>query len=369
MLEANILKAAHIFSTGETMPTERVVCVDDEPEILTALLRVLRDEPYELLTTTDPQQALRWVETRDISLIVADYKMPVMDGIDRLLAVQECSPTTQRLMMTAHPDHPVVLNGLYQGFLTLLAKPWSDDTLKVTIREQVLQRRRAEYQLQNISELERRRLGQDFHDTFGQDLVGLVLLCKGLELRLRSRGAEEVADVRKISEIAQKALSATRALARGLNPPNLTGSALVGCLKQLVASVRDTHKVDCRIEWDQGVVFSQVFSATQVYCIIHEALTSALRHANAGNIEIKANLTPDGVRIRVVDDGGSLPYSISEAAGIGLRIMKSRAQRIHADLKVEPAQEGGTQVVCEVPAYCLAEGNSNATVDPDALRP
>lgn len=58
----------------------RVVCIDDEPHVLASLKRLLRGEPYELRTTTDPEEALIWIREDGAAVVVADYRMPRMSG-------------------------------------------------------------------------------------------------------------------------------------------------------------------------------------------------------------------------------------------------------------------------------------------------
>src|ERR1051326_2049510 len=84
-------------SMGSTRANPRkplLVCVDDDPEILRALRRVFRTEPWEVLTTEHPAQVLQWICDRQVDLIIADQRMPDMNGSDLLEVVQDYSPGT-----------------------------------------------------------------------------------------------------------------------------------------------------------------------------------------------------------------------------------------------------------------------------------
>ena len=111
-----------------------VVCVDDEPQILGALSRLLRKEPYEVWTTSDPDEALDWVRNKDVSLIVADYRMPVMSGTTLLQIARASSPQTARLMLTGYPGESLVISAGEAGLMHLMGKPWNDDKLKTVIQ-------------------------------------------------------------------------------------------------------------------------------------------------------------------------------------------------------------------------------------------
>ena len=112
-----------------------VVCVDDEPAILSALKRSLRTEPYEILTTDSPEHALRWVGTRDISLVITDQRMPLMEGTELLEEVSKQSPSTARIILTAYPGDTMGERGMRQRTECMISKPWDNLMLRKTIRQ------------------------------------------------------------------------------------------------------------------------------------------------------------------------------------------------------------------------------------------
>jgi len=111
-----------------------VVCVDDEPQILASLSRLLRQEPYRLRTTTDPEEALEWVRSGEVALLLADYRMPRMSGTTLLQIAKASSPGTARLMLTGYPGETLVIAAGEAGLMHLVGKPWDDEVLKRTIR-------------------------------------------------------------------------------------------------------------------------------------------------------------------------------------------------------------------------------------------
>jgi len=124
-------------------------------------------------------------------------------------------------------------------------------------------------------------------------------------------------------------------------------------VERLTESVRATFAVNCRCRWGRKVVPRDTPVATQLYWIVHEAVTNALRHAKPENISVEARRSAKGARILVRDDGRGLPAVPGDAEGIGLHIMRSRARMIRAALRVEPDPAGGTRVVCDLPASAL----------------
>ena len=112
-----------------------VVCVDDEPEILSALRRSLRTEDYEILTTDSPEHALRWVGTRDVSLVITDQKMPLMAGTELLEEISRRSPSTARIILTAYPGDTIGSPGLRHWTECMISKPWDNRMLRRTIKQ------------------------------------------------------------------------------------------------------------------------------------------------------------------------------------------------------------------------------------------
>ena len=112
-----------------------VVCVDDEPAILAALRRSLRRDPYEVLTTDSPDDAIRWVESREVSLVITDQRMPVMEGRELLEEVSKRSPSTARIILTAYPGDTMASPGLRRATECMISKPWDNVMLRKIIRQ------------------------------------------------------------------------------------------------------------------------------------------------------------------------------------------------------------------------------------------
>jgi DNA-binding NtrC family response regulator len=112
-----------------------MLCVDDDPWVLRSLERLFRKEPVELLTTVHPEQALRWVEDRDVRMLVTDQRMPGMTGIKLIEEVLCRSPRTACLILTAHPLDTDVLPDFLRDTYVLITKPWDGAELKSKVRQ------------------------------------------------------------------------------------------------------------------------------------------------------------------------------------------------------------------------------------------
>lgn len=112
-----------------------ILCVDDEPPVLSALQRMLRNEPYEVLVAETPHEALQLVRSRHVDAVIADHRMADVTGAELLRRIREISPGTARVLLTGYPDTQSILGRAQAGIQRLIMKPWNDDDLRYALRE------------------------------------------------------------------------------------------------------------------------------------------------------------------------------------------------------------------------------------------
>nr|WP_321512895.1 HD domain-containing phosphohydrolase [uncultured Pseudodesulfovibrio sp.] len=118
----------------------RVLLVDDEPNVLSALRRQLRDL-YEIEVETDPATALLSIDKKKpFAAVVSDFKMPKMNGIEFLNEFKKLSPDTTRVMLTGYADLDNAIRAVNDGnVFRFLTKPCDTDTLLKNVKEAVKQ--------------------------------------------------------------------------------------------------------------------------------------------------------------------------------------------------------------------------------------
>ena len=114
-----------------------VLCIDDERPILGALERLLRREPYDLVTTDNPEEALDRIRTGEVSLVVADYRMPTISGTSLLQMAKAASPSTIRILLTGYPTEGWIRAAEENGLMLVRTKPWDDQELRKLIRKEL----------------------------------------------------------------------------------------------------------------------------------------------------------------------------------------------------------------------------------------
>ncbi|PLX84286.1 MAG: histidine kinase [Desulfuromonas sp.] len=113
----------------------RILCVDDEKNVLRALERIFLDDDYELLTALSGEDGLEILTREDsIQMVISDYRMPGMNGVDFLREVLRIRPDTVRIVLSGYADTAAVVDAINDGQIyKFIPKPWNDDELKVTI--------------------------------------------------------------------------------------------------------------------------------------------------------------------------------------------------------------------------------------------
>jgi putative nucleotidyltransferase with HDIG domain len=113
-----------------------VLFVDDEPNILKSLQRLLRQEEMNVLSASTGQEALEILDKTPAQVFVTDQRMPEMSGVDLLSAVRERHPDIIRMMLTGFTEIKVAVEAINHGEIyRLITKPWNDDELRATIRQ------------------------------------------------------------------------------------------------------------------------------------------------------------------------------------------------------------------------------------------
>ena len=211
-------------------------------------------------------------------------------------------------------------------------------------------KRQLERELLRISEQERRRIGQDLHDGLGQMLTGIGLIAQNLARSLEKKGIPEAPDVAEIARLVKEADQQARNLARGLVPIEFHSNGLSIALERLAANATHMFGIPCTFEevGDRVHVYDSAM-ATHLYRIAQEATNNAAKHSEANQIKMLLAAGQGQLRLRVQDNGKGIPNRQSDSVGMGLNIMKYRAQMIGAALDLRTSPSDGTVITCTVP--------------------
>jgi two-component system probable response regulator PhcQ len=130
------------------MTDVRIMLIDDEPHVLSALQRVLRQhppvpgKPFAVETYTSPLLAIEAAHERTIDVVVSDYRMPELDGVETLRRIKEVQPHTGRILLSGSREFDTVIDAVNVAQVgRIVIKPWGESELVAAIRDAVETRR------------------------------------------------------------------------------------------------------------------------------------------------------------------------------------------------------------------------------------
>ncbi len=219
-------------------------------------------------------------------------------------------------------------------------------------------RKQLEREVLEIAAQEQQRIGQELHDSVGQELTGLSLLADTLVERLETTSPNELELAATVLDGLNRVHQQIRALSRGLVPVEVDPEGLRAALEELAARTEDQSGVRCALECVGPVELADSVTASHLFRIAQEAVSNALRHGRPRNIRIALHGEHGTLTLCVQDDGVGLLGSAEEGKGLGIRLMRYRAGAVGGSLRIEPPAAGeGMTVRCIVPRTTGAEND------------
>jgi len=167
----------------------KLLLVDDEPGVLSALQRALRGEGYDIMTASGGSAALDIIIGSGADIVVSDYNMPGMDGLEFLRKVRETSPESMRVMLTASPHMKTATDAINQGQVCrFITKPWENEELRITLR-QVCENLRLSREVESLNWKVARK-NEDLREL--NDGLGRMVLDRTAELEKKATELEKL---------------------------------------------------------------------------------------------------------------------------------------------------------------------------------
>jgi PAS domain S-box-containing protein len=220
-----------------------------------------------------------------------------------------------------------------------------------SLHREIATRMELERDLVRISEREHRRLGHDLHDGICQELAGIRFSVDAIS-RKQPKDSPARGQLDSIATAVQRAIQHTRLLSRGLAPLQLEAGDIASSLTELAATTATLFEIHCRFDCKGRVPALDLDAATNLYRIAQEAIQNAIKHGRAKAIEVELDFTGRDARLTVADNGTGLPAKPAPAApgdGMGLKIMRHRAELLRGTVTVHAGPAGGVRVQCVFP--------------------
>ncbi|WP_343586375.1 response regulator [Herbaspirillum sp.] len=211
--------------SASTAP-RRLLLVDDEANILSALRRLLRQDRYEIVTANSGDEALEVLKGSPVDVIITDQRMPGMTGVEFLRLAKDTYPDTVRIVLSGYTELQSVTDAVNEGAVyKFLTKPWDDEQLREHVAEAFRRkemedennRLQHELKLANsalaATNQELDRLLKEQEQRIENDEVSLQITHEILEhLNIPLMGADEERNIVFLNSAAQQLLGSDKAL-------------------------------------------------------------------------------------------------------------------------------------------------------------
>jgi signal transduction histidine kinase len=196
---------------------------------------------------------------------------------------------------------------------------------------------------------ERNRMARDIHDTLAQGFTGVIIQLEAAE-DATSDGHQKEADkhLHRAAELARQSLIEARRSVHALRPDALERANFWEALKGIIKSITAGTALQTTCELRGKVPELPRMWQEHLLHIGQEALTNALRYANARNFQARLRCNGQELRLELSDDGAGFELT-DRQSGLGLTSMRERVQQMNGTLQITSAQGKGTTVVAAVP--------------------
>jgi DNA-binding NtrC family response regulator len=152
----------------------RILLVDDEEIVTTSIKSFLNLETeFEVIVFNSPIRALEWLKENQVDLVVSDFLMPEMDGIEFLGEVKRLYPQAVRVLLTGYADKENAIKAINDvGLYQYIEKPWDNEDLRLTMQNGLEKRLLLKRLQDKIGEVEKAH--EDLRDVQRQILKAFV---------------------------------------------------------------------------------------------------------------------------------------------------------------------------------------------------
>jgi len=396
---------AHVLGGGVSNPEDskddkelsNVLVVDDEPDMRRFLGSQLKDH-YKIFEVSNGAQAIEQAKIHDFSLVLLDFMMPEMDGIEVMRRLKECPGTqsTPVIILTARADEDFKIKTLKAGATDFLTKPFSSTELSVRARNMIAARQlqkqveakthQLEAALEQIKETETQLVHQAKMASLGQLSAGLMheinnpLNFANTALHLLKKRLTTSADgttdklskpLIDIQDGISRVVAITSSLRSFTHPDDSTFSRVD--LAEVIATALRFVQADSReikVELNLAPSAEVWGNSNQLVHLIINLLQNSidsLQRKNQPSKQIRLDLQVKGDEIEVVcydnGEGISAEYldkifdaffttkKVGEGVGLGLNICHRIMTQHHGSIKVESDKGDFCRFTLSFPKY------------------
>lgn len=191
-----------------------------------------------------------------------------------------------------------------------------------------------------VQEDERKHIARELHDGVGQLLTALINQLQ----QMHKEGQPDPKELHEALNLAKQALSDTREISRLMRPRILDDLGLIPALQWLTRVMGEKNSIEIELHEQLSVGLDDE-TQTLVFRVVQEAITNAIKHAQATHIDITVIATERMLVIKIKDNGVGMTKELSESVdGFGLSAMRDRVAAFGGQLMVESKPNEGCEI-------------------------
>jgi DNA-binding response OmpR family regulator len=311
---------------------QKILVIDDEINIAETIADLLELQGYEVKVASDGESGFFVALRENPDLILCDVMMPKMDGYDVLEAVRECEEIKQTpfVFLTAKGNPQDFRDGMNLGADDYLTKPVEHSELA-----SVVAKRLTKYQdlVELGLTLEKKRLGQDLHDTLQQTLLGLKMKVDHLVGKY-----PEIGELEDCVATVKTSISQLRLILDGRMSDPQDVATFSERLHMMIEKLQGYVKFKLELIDEWKTTFPNEKSA-ELFKVLYEVFNNEIKHSNAERVMLKLYETSTAFNIKVQDDGIGID-SGTFREGRGFKSMRERMSVIDGEIDFDTERPG-----------------------------
>ena len=230
------------------------------------------------------------------------------------------------------------------------------------------QLRQLSRQILSAQEEERRQISRELHDVIAQTLTGINVRLAALskEAATNTKGLDR--NIARTQRLVEKSVDIVHRFARELRPAVLDDLGLIPALHSFLKNFTTRTGIRTHLKAFAGVEHLETARRTVLFRVAQEALTNVGRHAKASRVEVSIQKLPDGISMKITDDGKSFQVerTLHAKAGksLGLLGMRERLEMVGGKFGIESTPGQGTTITAQVPFGKIRGGRKSSPLKP-----
>ncbi|HRY29124.1 MAG TPA: ATP-binding protein [Elusimicrobiota bacterium] len=323
------LQESHARAETDRPPTERILVVDDEPNILDFVVDILTEHGYEVDGYPSGTTAVAAMKSKEYHVALVDFQLGDMTGLTLSRELRQIDPDLNVILMTAHASLDMAVKAIQADVYDYLIKPVDTNHLKRSLGKALEKRRlaleikalvadlqKANHQLNRLNDLKSRFLSIVTHDlrtplTSIKGYAQVLTMQKTLPSEQQQHFLKIIAhETDHLAGLISDLMDFVSIEAGKLRVEKTSGSIveLVEAVGNRMASLAEQRKIVFQVEADPAALPELLMDKRRIDQVLTNLVSNAFKHTpEGGSVKVRAETQKSDVRLQVIDSGEGIP--------------------------------------------------------------